>query len=136
MCLRVSYCHSYILELGGFMFKKCLLVLVLLAGCRGHQGEKGDLGNTGLPGTGVATYSGAITSDLFYVTIPVNPNRTAQVTVYVSDGILTAELPYYLVALGVNAFNTYEVSGNHGVVTFYNCKLAQAVTWKVVVILN
>lgn len=119
------------------MKKKLMLLSIFtvlaLSGCKlkGDRGDKGDQG----PGT-IKIYSGPILSNVFDVTIPEIPTEIAQITAYIDNGSVWIELPFYIPAQGVNAYNYYAPSSNSGTMTFGNCQLAGALEWEVVVILK
>lgn len=97
------------------------VAVLLLASCKGPQGDKGDRG----PGT-VTNLSGVVTSNSFYVfNQAITPN--ANVFVSIGDGLSFTELPYLLPAQG---FNTYYLL-SPGSVQIVNAQYAGATAYKI-----
>lgn len=115
--------------------KKVMLIaaLALLIGCKGPSGDKGDTGIQGARGPGrIEVLSGVVLYNDFTI-FDSRITQASQVTVYLTAQGEMIELPYYLPALGYNAYDI--ITPSLGKIEIVNGLLANAGGFVIVLLL-
>jgi hypothetical protein len=111
-----------------------VLLCVASVSCKGPSGEKGDPGQAGLPGPGNGGFvflNGAVTSDDFTIT-DSRINQANQIGVYVGDGSVATQLPFFMPALGMNCIYMLK----NGQIEIFNAQKAGATKFVVEIIVS
>lgn len=111
--------------------KKWLLICMVLVACKGKQGDKGDNGVQGLRGPGqIEIITGSVSGNDFNVfDSRISPSK--QISVYLNSGGAAVEMPYFLPASGVNAYDVI----TPGKIEIVNGSIAGATGYTVILIL-
>ena len=118
---------------GIFLPSLGLFLLLLLASCKGPQGDKGDTGIQGLRGPGrIEVLNGTVISNDFTVT-DSRIGQAVNISVYIGDNSALAESPYFLPTLGIN---TYWLKKNTNQIQIVNAVSAAATRYVIVLVIE